>query len=256
MISDLALLGRQVAADNKAARREPALVFFGLAFPILLLVIFATLNKDAHVDRLGGLLYTQYYVPEIVALSVMNACFANLSIVLCFRREAGELKRVRATPLPPRIFMESQIITALVASTGLVAVTMGAGRIFYDVSFPGRYAALLLTLLCGAVAFCSLGIAVAGLVPSAEVSPAVANIILFPLSFISGTFTVVPQGSVLAKIAAVFPVRHFNEAVFAAFDPRRSGAQIAWDHLAVLVAWGAFGLVIALRYFRWEPQRG
>ena len=88
-----------------------------------------------------------------------------------------------------------------------------------------------------------------------QVSPAVANIILFPLSFISGTFTVVPQGSVLAKIAAVFPVRHFNEAVFAAFDPRRSGAQIAWAHLAVLLAWGIFGLVVALRSFRWEPQR-
>jgi ABC-2 type transport system permease protein len=61
---------------------------------------------------------------------------------------------------------------------------------------------------------------------------------------------------VLAKIAAVFPVRHFNEAVFAAFDTRRSGAQIAWGHLAVLLAWGAVGLVVALRSFRWEPQRG
>jgi len=254
-MSDLGLLGRQVAYDNKSARREPALVFFGLAFPMLLLVIFATLNKDARVTSLGGLLYTQYYVPQIVALSVMNACFANLSIVLCFRREAGELKRVRATPLPPWIFMASLIVTALVASAGLVVATVGAGRLFYGVSFPGRYAALLLALLFGALAFCALGIAVAGLVPSAEVSPAVANIILFPLSFISGTFTVVPQASVLAKIAAVFPVRHFNEAVFAAFDTRRSGAQIAWGHLAVLLAWGAFGLIVALRSFRWEPQR-
>ena len=42
-------------------------------------------------------------------------------------------------------------------------------------------------------------------------------------------------------------------AVFAGFDPQRSGPSFEWAHLAVVAAWGVAGLVVAIRRFRWEP---
>jgi ABC-2 type transport system permease protein len=43
--------------------------------------------------------------------------------------------------------------------------------------------------------------------------------------------------------------------MFTAWDPNTTGAGFEWGHLAVLVAWGIFGLLIAVRFFRWEPRR-
>ena len=68
---------------------------FTFLFPILLLVIFASLNYGATLRALGGISYNQYYVPGIVAFGVISACYSNLAIGLCFRRDSGVLKRIR-----------------------------------------------------------------------------------------------------------------------------------------------------------------
>ena len=60
-------------------------------------------------------------------------------------------------------------------------------------------------------------------------------------------------GSMLARIASVFPVGHFQHAVFAAFDPRTGGPAIDLSDLVVLLAWGVGAVVLAIRRFRWEP---
>jgi ABC-2 type transport system permease protein len=125
--------------------------------------------------------------------------------------------------------------------------------LFYGVTFPGRWAALVLTLVLGAFCFCSLGLAMTVLISTAIASPAIVNGTLFPILFISGTFYPVPAGSFLGRVASVFPVRHFEQAMFAVFDPRVGGAGIEGLPLLVMFAWGLAALGLAVRRFRWEP---
>ncbi len=155
----LALLAHQVRYEQKLYWRSPSSAVFTFAFPILLLVIFATLNQGATIASLGGISYNQYYVPGIVAFSVISACYTNLAISLCFRRDAGTLKRIRGTPLPPAVFMAGAIGSSLVVSLLLVVLTTAVGMLFYGVTFPGRWGALGLTLAVGAFCFCGLGLA-------------------------------------------------------------------------------------------------
>jgi hypothetical protein len=54
----------------------------------------------------------------------------------------------------------------------------------------------------------------------------------------------------------VLPVTHLNNALFKAFDPATSGPGIAVGDLLIVLAWGAAGLVIALRRFSWFPRAG
>jgi ABC-2 type transport system permease protein len=128
----------------------------------------------------------------------------------------------------------------------------------YGVTFPGHYAALALALVIGAVTFSALGVMVSTFVPNADAAPAVVNAVFFPVLFLSGTFFPVNPDSTVAHIADLFPIRHFNLAVFAAFDPRvapgvRHG--FGWSHLAVMGIWGVVTGAIAVRRFRWEPSR-
>jgi ABC-2 type transport system permease protein len=94
------------------------------------------------------------------------------------------------------------------------------------------------------------------IIPSEDAAPAVTNALLLPLYFISGVFipdSEIPSG--VLQVADVFPVRHFFEAFFTAWDPNTSGAGFELGQLAIVAAWGALGLVLALRFFRWEPHR-
>jgi ABC-2 type transport system permease protein len=78
-----------------------------------------------------------------------------------------------------------------------------------------------------------------------------------PLYFLSGVFipeTEIPDG--VLHVANLFPIRHFFEAFFAAWDPTTVGAGLEWGHLAIVAAWGALGLVLAIRFFRWTPRQG
>ena len=141
-VRSLALVMLQIRYEQKLYWRSPSSAMFTFLFPILLLVIFASLNYGATLRALGGISYNQYYVPGIVAFGVISACFSNLAIGLCFRRDSGVLKRIRGTPLPPWVFMAGNIGSSLVVSAILTVLTTAVGVAFYGVSFPGRYGAL------------------------------------------------------------------------------------------------------------------
>jgi len=251
----MSLLVRQIRYEQKFYWRSPSSAMFTFAFPLLLLVIFATLNRGQTVAALGGISYNQFYVPGIVAFSVISACYTNLAISLCFRRDAGVLKRIRGTPLPPWVFMAGNIGSSLVVSLLLVAATTTAGVLFYNVTFPGRWIALILALVVGAFCFCALGLAMTAVIPTATASPAIVNGVLFPILFISGIFYPVQATSTLGRLATLLPVRHFEQAVFAAFDPRLGGTGIEPRALLVMLVWGAAALAVAVKRFRWEPRQ-
>ena len=105
----------------------------------------------------------------------------------------------------------------------------------------------------------ALGVAVAAVIPNADAAPAIVNGILFPILFVSGVFFPVEDDSFLARIGDVFPVRHFVNAVFAAFDPASRRAWPTGGPGATSPSWpswGVIGAVVAVRYFRWDPRRG
>lgn len=94
-----------------------------------------------------------------------------------------------------------------------------------------------------------------GLIANADAARRSSNLIFFVLIVISGGFFPIASTSVLSQIAQVFPLRHFIDAAFAAFDPHRSLVSFPWSDVGIMAAWGAAGLVVATRWFRWEPRR-
>jgi ABC-2 type transport system permease protein len=73
---------------------------------------------------------------------------------------------------------------------------------------------------------------VASVISNAEAAPAVAQLVLFPLLFVSGTYLPI-HSALLSRISGRLPVRPFNEALTRPFA-EHAGAD--WQHLAVLAA--------------------
>jgi ABC-2 type transport system permease protein len=254
-VSGVALALHQFRFDQKTFWRNPASVFFTVLLPVMFLLIFATIFGDETIEELG-VKTTTYYVPAIITLGVVSASCQSLAISLTVDRENGILKRTRGTPLPSWVFITGRIGNAIVISVLSLAVLSVIGLIVYDVDIPWeRLPAVLVALAVGAASFCCLGIALTAAIPSEDAAAPITNVALLPLYFLSGVFipeSEIPDG--VLDFADLFPIRHFFEAFFTAWNPLTTGAGFEWGDLAVVAAWGLAGLLIAIRTFRWEPR--
>ena len=256
-MNSLALALRQVRYENIAFWRNPVAAFFVFFFPLIILVLFNLIFGNREVELPGGTVNTStFYVPAIVAMSVIYTCYSNVAIGMSFSREQGLLKRTRGTPLPSWSFLFGRIAHSLLLAVVLVIIVTAAGAVFYDVDIPtNTLPALLVSLAVGAAAFCALGLATTAVIPNAEASPAIVNVSVLPLLFISDVFIPLHDApSWITRVADLFPVRHFAQAMHNSFNPFETGAGFEPVHLLVMAAWMVGGLLVAMRFFSWEPR--
>ncbi len=247
------LFWHQLKGEQLLYWRSREAAFFTFLLPILLFVLLGSVYGEDTIEKVKG---SKFLLAGMLGYGAVATAFAGLAISVVIDREAGVLKRLRATPLPPRTY-----IAALLASTLLVyaleaVALIVLGRLLFDVGFPGRVFSLVLALLLGALAFAALGLAVTAVVRSAEGSSAVVNAMYLPMAFISGSFFS-PHSfpKFLRVIADVLPLTYFIRLVR---DVMLRGHEI-WDRpgaVAVVAAWGVVGVAGALRGFRWEPREG
>lgn len=245
----------QLRFVNRVFWRNPASAFFTFALPLMFLVIFTALLGSGTV-YLGGRPVHQstYYVAEMAAFSVISACYNNIAISLTFQRDSGVLKRTAGTPLPSAVYVLARVLHALLMSVLLVAMTVMFGRIAYQADIPSSTALLwfLVMLVVGATTFCALGFAITAVIPNADASTPIVNATILPLLFLSGVF--IPLGDDTATwitvIGRVFPVRPFAEGLQAGY----LATTFHWSDVVVVALWGIGGLLVAIRYFSWEPR--
>ena len=257
MTGDLAIAARQLRFEQKAFWRNPAGAVFTLAFPLLFLVIFSTLNSGARIEERGGISFVTFFVPGIVAFGLVSACYTNLAIRMTVNRDFGILKRVRGTPVPTWAYLAGQVASSVVITFLLLFLTVGLGVTAFGVDFRTSTAAgLLVTLAIGAACFCALGLAVSGLCPNADAAPAIVNFSVFPLLFVSGIFFPIDDAPAwLTTLARLFPMQRLANGLQYAFDPRTTGLGFNGGDLWALLAWTVAGSILAVRLFRWDSAK-
>jgi len=254
----VSLVLHQFRYDQKQFWREPTSVFFTVALPLIFFTLFAAIFGSEETVVNGHKIETStYYVPAILALAMINATFVNLTVWLTIERERGQLKRVRATPVPAWVVIAGRTLTSAAVAAIMVVVVCGFGAVLYGVELPtSTLPGVVVSVVVGTFSLAALGFAAAGLVPSENAAPPVANVLVLPLEFISGIF--VPSDQIpdwMDSIASVFPVKPLFDSLLDAFDPVATGIGVAWGDLAVVAAWGVAGGILALRLFRWSPRR-
>src|SRR5579859_7019269 len=124
---NLRLLAHQVVYEQLSFWRNPQSAIFTFVFPVVFVVIMGALFGSAGKSSyFGGLSALQYYVPTIAALSVLGSCYGQLAVALAARRQAGTLKRIRATPLPAWAYFAGLLAHCVLVSVvdiALIVVT-------------------------------------------------------------------------------------------------------------------------------------
>ena len=69
---DLGLVAWQVRYEQRAYWRNRGRGIFTFVFPLMFLVIFASINQNARISSLGGIPYDDFFVPGILAYGLIG----------------------------------------------------------------------------------------------------------------------------------------------------------------------------------------
>ncbi len=245
MSSSLLLAWEQFRLERKLFWRNPSAAFFSFVLPLTLLLLVASVfaNEQHELEVL---------IPGIAGMSVMATTFNAMAFNLTFLREQGILKRLRGTPIPATSYFAGFLGNAVANAFVQVALVVVIGHLVYEVSWPRDWGALIAFTSVGVVTFGALGIALSHVIPNFDSAAAYVNAVFLPAIFISGVFySSESLPPALDAVANALPLKHVIDG-FAGAIVTGQGVVDNAGALAIVAGWGAVGLVLAVRGFRWE----
>lgn len=202
-----------------------------------------------------NLRYIDFLLPGIVAMAVMQMAVFSVSFVFVDYKEKGILKRLLATPLKPYQFVGANVFTRLLVAVVQSAILIAVGVLLYKTQVIGSYWLILLITILGSIMFLGLGFAISGLAKTVEAVPAIANLVVFPMLFLGGTFF--PIDSMpewLQGIVKFMPLSYFSHSLREVMTNDAGVSAISGDLYAML-AWSVIMVVLAMITFRFEEKR-
>lgn len=201
-----------------------------------------------------NLRYIDFLVPGIVALSVMQMAVFSVAFVFVDYKEKGVLKRLVATPMKPYQFVTANVVTRLLVALLQAAILIAIGVFAFKAQVIGSYWLVALIALLGAVMFLGLGFTISGFAKTVESVPALANLVVFPMLFLGGTFF--PLDSMpdwLARIAGYMPLTYFTTSMREVMIEDAGLGDVS-TKLLWMLGWSAVLITLAVFTFRFSEQ--
>ena len=210
-----------------------------------------TSSKDFNNQGFKGFL-----VPGVAAMSIMQSGVLGVVFTLIGFRTQGVLRRLQATPISPAHFILGQLTTRVITiilqtflllliGAVVLGVSIGQGNIFAWVN-------LLFLTIVGSVLFLSIGLAISGAAPNEDSAAPIANLITFPMLFLSGVFfplDLMPDW--VHYISNVLPLTHLATGLREA----SLYGKAPWETIpeaTILIGWSFLALLISAKTFKWE----
>ncbi|MER7741898.1 ABC transporter permease [Streptomyces sp. NPDC096538] len=243
-----------VTAGYRAQARDAATLFFTFAFPLVFLVVFGLIFSGQDVEETGRP-YISYIAPGVLAWGVANAAVFGIAFTLMQWRRDDLLRLIRMTPTRLPTVLAARYVLAL-------GVGLAQAMVFISVSLlPGfglelhvRWPMAVPVLILGITAFLGIGVIIGTYADTPEAVAAVANFLMVPMAFLSGSFLpldMMPPW--LQTLSRALPLRYLNDAVAASLVGRGGWEEIAVG-CGVLVAFTLVLGAVALRTFRWSRR--
>lgn len=191
-----------------------------------------------------------YFLPGFIAAFIMtNGIIGATSTISEYRRD-GQVKRMAATPLPKISWILGNILQQTVLAFILTGVMIILGWVIFGVRLiPNVYALLL--ILTGAVAFCSVGMVLGGIIKDVEAANGAGNAIAFPMMFLSGAFWPIEQmPDYLQSVAKFLPLHYFHDGLLQIMVYKNPSQSLTG--FAVLGTFAVVFILVAMKVTKWK----
>lgn len=202
--------------------------------------------------KTNNLSQIDFFLPGVIAMSIMQLGIFAVAFAFVAYKTTGQLRRIQATPTRPMYFVVAQGVSRLAISVVQVLLLLALGVWIFDAHIIGSLVSFLLVAALGSAVFLGIGFAIAGWARDENQATPVAQLIQFPMLFLSGVFFPregLPQW--LERITNLLPLTFLVDALR---KIATEGATLFSLHseLLGLFVWGIVVYIIAALVFRWE----
>jgi ABC-2 type transport system permease protein len=223
---------RLAATEMKLFMREPMVLTFVFAFPVLTVLVLGGVFDDDD-PNFEGALPSDYYVAAYIGVVIAAIGLIMLPVHLASYRERGVLRRFDVSRYPRWALPAAWILVAMVITVVAVAILLVTGDLVYGLPNPDNLPGVAVGALLGAFAFISIGITLGMALPTARSAQGLGMLLFFPFFLLGGAGPPPDaMGDPMSSIAKVVPLTHVVRSIQEPWLDLGSGT----GHLIVLAA--------------------
>jgi ABC-2 type transport system permease protein len=167
-------------------------------------------------------------------------------------KKQGILRRLHTTPLKVWQYFVANVISQGFIGLIALAVLFAFSIVVFDLNMQGNYLEFIIFALFSIFTIYGIGLAIGGWAKNERQAAPLANLIVFPMIFLSGTFFprfLMPEW--LQGITSYFPLTPVNDGIRLIVTEGKSLIDVA-PQLGLMAIWAVVIYIIAFRIFRWE----
>lgn len=250
--------------------RTPVSVGVALLFPVLFGAVMPLLMPGG---TRNGAPVEVAIMTGVIVMGIATLGFMTLVESFVIRRQLLILKRLRGTELPDLAIFGGEILTVLSLGLLQLALIVGVGTAWHGVALPANPALLVVTVLFGLAVFAAMAVAVSGRIP-AQGSTVVVSLpfLLLAIGLSGFAYPISAFPGWLRTVSSFLPFGRVAEGISTAYLGRDyvghlgsgvpsevgilEGFLVMWPGWLVMAGWLVLSLLVAKRWFKWEPRRG
>jgi ABC-2 type transport system permease protein len=232
--------------EMQRAFRNRRFMIFSVAFPLVLFFIIAGPNRG---EKLGGIDFSLYLMAGMLGYGSMVAVMAG-GARIAQERQVGWHRQMRLTPLSPRVYFTTKIVSGY-AMAGLSIVLLYAAGVSFGVRLTGsQWLAMTGYVLVALIPFSVIGIALGHLLTVETMGPALGGITAL-FAILGGAWGPIATGGWLDSAVQLLPSYWLVQAAHSAVTGDGWPLK-AW---VVIAVWTIAAARLAVVVYRRDTQR-
>ena len=199
-----------------------------------------------------GLSRLDYTVSGLIGFAIIGlGIFGPVNYFPQMKKE-GVLRRLHVTPLKVWQFFVSSALSNSFIGLFSIAIMIAVAIVVFDFNVVGNYIELAIFIVLGILTIFGIGLAIGGWAKNENQAAPLANIVVFPMLFLSGTFF--PRFSMpewLQQITAFLPLTPIIDGIRMIATEGKHLTDLG-PQLGLITLWAVIIYAIAFRVFRWE----
>lgn len=196
----------------------------------------------------------QYVTPGLLGWAVAMSAAFGAAATLNGWRNSKLLRRLQLSPVRTGTLVSARVVVTVLIALGQMAIFLGLGTAAFGLTLTGAWLMAVPLIIVGTLCFMAIGLLAGAVAKTTEGAVNMANIIVLPMSFLSGSFFPL-EGAPgwLQKLSLLLPLRHLNDGMTDVMV-RGEAWTAALVPMAILAAFAVVITLVAARLFSWESS--
>lgn len=222
--------------------RNKRFLLFAFGFPLVLYVLIAAPNRHVHNLNHSGLSAPLYFMVGLLAFGTMTAMLSSGARIAA-ERAVGWNRQLRITPLSPRTYFRTKVLTGYAMSLVTIGLLYAAGTVLGVRLAADDWLKMTWLILVGLIPFAALGIFVGHVVTQDSIGPVIGGSTAL-LAFLGGVWFPLGHGT-LADVGQALPSYWLVQAAHVGIGGTGWSAK-GW---VVMAVWTAGATILARRAY-------